>query len=213
MRSDVTIVDYGVGNLLSVVRAFENLGAVAELGNNDVEIRKARHLVLPGVGAFADGMKGLKARGVADAVIAHARSGKPLLGICLGMQMLGGVSEEFGTHPGLGLIEGRVVAVPAATVDGKPQKIPHIGWTGLTPSVGADWAGSILETTAPGSSVYLVHSYHLVPDDPSHLLADCHYGGHRITASVRRGNIYGCQFHPEKSGPAGLAILSEFLRH
>lgn len=210
----VTIVDYGMGNVGSIANMLKKVGVASQLTADPDRIATADRLILPGVGAFDTAMERLEADGLAAALRERARDHEvPLLGICLGMQMLGGVSEEFGTHPGLGLIEGRVVAVPAATVDGKPQKIPHIGWTGLTPSVGADWAGSILETTAPGSSVYLVHSYHLVPDDPSHLLADCHYGGHRITASVRRGNIYGCQFHPEKSGPAGLAILSEFLRH
>jgi glutamine amidotransferase len=211
MTGAVAIVDYGIGNLLSVQRAFEHNGAEVAFVHDADGIARAPRLVLPGVGAFADGMKGLAERGLDEAVAAFARSGRPMLGICLGMQMLASESEEFGTHKGLGLVPGRVVPVPAADSRGKPHKIPHIGWSGLGPSAGASWQGSILAGTPEGTAAYLVHSFHLVPDDPAHLLADCFYGGHRITAAVRAGNIFGCQFHPEKSGPAGLRILAAFL--
>jgi glutamine amidotransferase len=211
MTGTVAIVDYGIGNLLSVQRAFEHNGAEVAFVHDADEIARAPRLVLPGVGAFADGMKGLAERGLDQAVVEFARSGKPMMGICLGMQMLASESEEFGTHKGLGLVPGRVVPVPAAARNGKPHKIPHIGWSGLSPSAGASWRGSILAGTPEGTAAYLVHSFHLVPDDPAHLLADCFYGGHRITAAVRAGNIFGCQFHPEKSGPAGLRILAAFL--
>jgi glutamine amidotransferase len=211
MRREVTVVDYGIGNLFSVQRALEYNGAIVKMASDADAVASADRLVLPGVGAFADGMMGLSQRGLNDAVIAFAQTGKPLVGICLGMQMLGSASEEFGLHKGLGLIPGRVTAVPRTRADGTPHKIPHIGWTGLHPSTEAIWKDTLLDTTESGASVYLVHSFHLVPDNPAHLLADCLYGGHRITAAVRSGNIYGCQFHPEKSGPVGLAMLSSFL--
>ena len=167
--------------------------------------------MLPGVGAFADGMQGLRERGLIEPLRAYAASGRPMLGICLGMQMLASVSEEFGEHEGLGLIPGRVQAVPASDTQGRPQKIPHIGWSALRVPPGAQWAESPLRDTAVGSAVYLVHSFAVVPDDPADRLADCDYGGHAIAAAIRRGNVIGCQFHPEKSGAIGLNILARFL--
>jgi imidazole glycerol-phosphate synthase subunit HisH len=208
----VTIVDYGIGNLYSVQRALETCGAQVRLSSDPRAIEQAPRLVLPGVGAFEDGMKGLRERGLVEPLRRHAASGRPLLGICLGMQMLASASEEFGLHEGLGIIPGRVRAVPATSVRGVPHKIPHIGWTGLLrPRHGAPWGGSPLEGTAEGSAVYLVHSFAVVPDDDTHRLADCDYGGHRLCAALRKGQVFGAQFHPEKSGPAGLAMLTRFL--
>lgn len=208
----VTVVDYGIGNLFSVGRALERCGAEVTLSADPAQIEAAGRLVLPGVGAFSDGMKGLRERGLVEPLRRYAASGRPLLGICLGMQMLASVSDEFGEHEGLGLIPGRVVPVPTHTTAGDPQKIPHIGWSGLTRSAGADWAGSPLDTTPEGAAFYLVHSFHVVPQQSSDLLAACDYGGHRITAAIRSGRITGCQFHPEKSGEVGLAVLTRFLQ-
>jgi glutamine amidotransferase len=208
----VTIVDYGNGNLLSVTRALERVGAAALLSHDAAEIAGAERLLLPGVGAFADGMQGLHDQGLIEPIRRFSASGRPLLGICLGMQMLASVSEEFGEHEGLGLIPGRVVPVPSLDVDGTAQKIPHIGWADLSPAVPGGWTGTIFEDARECTSVYLVHSFHFVPDDEVHRLADCYYGGHRITAAVRSGRTIGCQFHPEKSGEAGLALLSAFLK-
>jgi imidazole glycerol-phosphate synthase subunit HisH len=163
------------------------------------------------VGAFADGMAGLRERGLIEPVRQFAASRRPLLGICLGMQMLLSSSEEFGQHEGLGLIAGRVLAIPSTGIDGAPHKIPHIGWAGLEASQGAAWDGSILRDVRPGSTVYMVHSYTAVPDDLTHRLADCRYDGRLISAAIRAGEVYGCQFHPEKSGPVGLRILATFL--
>jgi len=208
----VTIVDYGIGNLFSVQRALEHCGATVRLSSEAGAIDEAERLVLPGVGAFADGMRGLRDQGLIDPLRRFAAAGRPFLGICLGMQMLATVSEEFGEHAGLGLIPGRVVPVPSVTTDGHPQKTPHIGWNELVPAVGrASWEGSVLASTPEGAAVYLVHSYHFLPDDPKDGLADCIYGGHRITAAVQRGHLMGCQFHPEKSGATGLAVLDRFL--
>lgn len=208
----VVVIDYGIGNLYSVRRALESQGAEVLLSGEAKDVEAADRLVLPGVGAFADGMRGLRERGLVEPIKQYAATGKPLLGICLGKQMLASVSEEFGEHEGLGLIPGRVVAVPRTATDGKRHKIPHIAWSALTPSAGANWNSTFLANTKPGSSVYLVHSFHVVPDDPAHLLADCTYGGHRLTAAIRAGKIFGAQFHPEKSGAVGLQMLAIFLQ-
>jgi glutamine amidotransferase len=212
MSAVVTIVDYGSGNLLSVARAFERCGAAVTVSSDPASIEKAERLVLPGVGAFADGIAGLRSRGLVEPVLSHAGSGRPLLGICLGMQMLAGASEEFGLHDGLGLVPGRVVRVPSQSTTGERLKIPHIGWSELVPAPNAEWRGSMLDDTPPNKAIYLVHSFHLVPDDPRDLLAQCLYGGHALTAAVRRNAVMGCQFHPEKSAEAGLRILARFLK-
>lgn len=208
----VTIVDYGIGNLFSVQRALEACGCDVSLASDADEIDAAERLVLPGVGAFADGMRGLRERGLVEPLQRYAAADRPLLGICLGMQMLATVSQEFGEHAGLELIPGRVVAVPKNDTElGRRLKIPHIGWSALLPAGGVDWRETPLRTIPPSSFVYLVHSFHMRPDAPRDLLAVCEYGGHKITAVVRRGRILGCQFHPEKSGEIGLAILKAFV--
>ena len=134
-----------------------------------------------------------------------------MLGICLGMQMLATMSEEFGEHEGLGLIPGCVKAIPNHDTDGRPHKIPHIGWASLHRPAGCDWSGSLLHDTPEGTPVYLVHSFAVAPIDERDRLAECVYGGHRICTAVRRDRVCGCQFHPEKSGPAGLEIVRSFL--
>lgn len=211
--SSVVVIDYGVGNLFSVRRALEYCGAEVTLTSDPRAILSASRLVLPGVGAFADGMRGLAEHGLISAIQAYANSGRPFLGICLGMQMLATASEEFGEHAGLGIVPGRVTAIPRTGIDGTPHKIPHIGWTELAqPERAADWGNTILADLEPGASVYLVHSYAVTPENDSHRLADCFYNGRRISAAIRKGNVYGCQFHPEKSGEAGLRILDRFCR-
>lgn len=212
MSNSVTLIDYGVGNLLSVARAFEHCGANVILTNDPTDIERAERLVLPGVGAFADGMQGLRERELVDPIRRYAGSGRPLLGICLGMQMLTTTSEEFGEHQGLDLIPGHVRAIPRVATDGSPLKTPHIGWSPLHCPSHASWEGTLLAETAPGTSVYLVHSYAVETSDQRHLLSDCVYGGHRIATTIRSGNVVGCQFHPEKSGPAGLRMLAAFMR-
>ena len=211
--SRVTIVDYGLGNMLSVARAFENIGAQVTLAKTGEEIAAADRLVLPGVGAFADAMDGLRQTNLIDPVKQYAKSGNPFLGICVGMQMLFDSAEEFGHHEGLGLIPGQVEAIPSVDIHGAPQKIPHIGWTDLEPlnSQRDSWSNTILQNVKPGQAAYFVHSFMVVPKNESHRLADAFYGGQKISAVVKSENILGCQFHPEKSGPVGLAILKAFL--
>jgi glutamine amidotransferase len=157
-------------------------------------------------------MAGLRREGL-DAVVREvAARGTPLLGICLGMQMLLDESEEFGSTTGLGLISGKVIAIPATTSAGKPHKIPHIGWSALVlPSGRANWEGTLLQKTKQGEAAYFVHSFMADPVNQNHRVADCLYGGQAVAAAIQRDNVSGCQFHPEKSGEVGLTILRQFL--
>jgi glutamine amidotransferase len=210
-RTDVVVIDYGIGNVLSVRRGFEHCGATVTVSADPKIILAASRVVLPGVGAFADGMDELTRRGLDVVVRELAARGIPLLGICLGMQMLLDESEEFGLTPGLGLIAGRVVPVPCVNIESVPQKIPHIGWNGLVlPQGRRDWQGTLLQNNRSGEAVYFVHSFMAVPLDPGHRIADCMYGGHLVPAVIGQGRITGCQFHPEKSGQVGLKILRKF---
>lgn len=211
-RLDVAVIDYGMGNLLSVRRGLEHCGAVVNVTADPDAILSASRVVLPGVGAFADGMGELGRSGL-DAVVREvAVRGTPLLGICLGMQMLLDESQEFGATKGLGLIPGAVVAVPSIGSDGRTQKIPHIGWNALVlPEGNEGWEGSLLQELKVGEAVYFVHSFMASPSNPSHRIADCLYGGIAVSAAIARGNVFGCQFHPEKSGEVGLKVLRRFL--
>jgi glutamine amidotransferase len=213
MKSNVLIVDYGVGNIFSVRRAFEARGITTTLSDDPQEVLTAERLLLPGVGAFGPAMAELRARGLADVVRAFADSGRPLLGICLGMQLLFDTSDEAPQQAGLGLIPGRVRAIPNAKADGGWRKTPHIGWNTLhKPSVRAEWDGTVLEGTREGAAVYFVHSFTPWPSDEGVRVADCDHDGARISAVVRLGNVHGCQFHPERSGPVGLRIVEQFAR-
>jgi glutamine amidotransferase len=210
---DVVVIDYGVGNLLSVQRALEYCGARVALTADREKILAADRLVLPGVGAYANAMKELKNLGLVAVMKEVKRHKTPLLGICLGMQLLLDESEEFGVTSGLGLIPGRVVAIPSQDFLGAPQKIPHIGWSSLSmPDVEMKtWDETILRDTRKNDAFYFVHSFMAVPENSSHRIADCLYGGHKITAVIECDNIIGCQFHPEKSGELGLDLLRKFI--
>lgn len=210
---NVVVVDYGMGNLLSVQRAFEYCGARVIITSSPGKVERAECLVLPGVGAFADGMRELGSRDLVESIRKFARTGRPFLGICLGMQMMMETSEEFGIYDGLALIPGRVVMIPGAGSNGAPHKIPHIGWNGLLlPKNREDWNNTIFQDISIGESVYFVHSFSVVPANPVNNLADCDYNGLCICAAIQSGNVYGCQFHPEKSGTVGLKIINNFLK-
>jgi imidazole glycerol-phosphate synthase subunit HisH len=212
MTTRVVVVDYGVGNLLSVCRALEACGAAVELTGSKERIAAADRIVVPGVGAFGDCMHELERRALVRPILDFIGSGRPLLGICVGLQMLMEVGEEFGEHAGLGVVSGRVRAIPATGADGKRHKIPHIGWNELRkPTEITQWKGTILDGIPVGSSCYFVHSFTAEPTDPRYRLADCHYDGRAVSAALRAGNVYGTQFHPEKSGAIGLRILGNFL--
>jgi imidazole glycerol-phosphate synthase subunit HisH len=209
---EVAVIDYGVGNLLSVRRALEHCGANVSVTSDHEVLLSAPRVILPGVGAFANAMAELHARGLDQVSKEIAARGIPLLGICLGMQMLLDESEEFGITAGLGLVAGRVVPVPTATADGEPHKIPHIGWNSLVPPAERqNWTGSLVDEIRSDEAVYFVHTFMAPPADPRYRIADCLYGGIRIPAVIERDNVYGCQFHPEKSGEVGLKILRAFL--
>ena len=208
---EVTIIDYGVGNLLSVKRGLEHCGASVFLTSNPRLILKSERVVLPGVGAFPNAMEALTRMNLVSVLQELEKSGTPLLAICLGMQLLMDESEEFGITSGLGIIPGRVVAVPTKTVEGEFQKIPHIGWSALLPSAEAqNWDGTVLQDNKPGDSAYFVHSFMAQPTDSKDLVSHATYGGHRIPAVISKNQVTGCQFHPEKSGEVGLKILRKF---
>jgi glutamine amidotransferase len=204
------LCDYGSGNVYNVERALGRAGAVVVRCTRPEELRDAAAVVIPGVGAFGDCIAALRERGFEQPVRRLCESGAWVLGICVGMQILGTRSEEFGIHEGLNIISGTVQQIAGQTTEGEPLKRPHIGWSGLRPA--AAWAGSPLGTLPAGTAMYFLHSFHLVPDASEHLLAVTEYGGHDVVAAVRRGRVFGVQFHPEKSGPAGLALLREFVR-
>lgn len=212
MKPVVTVIDYGIGNLLSVCRAIEHCGAEAVLSSSASAIASAERLILPGVGAFHDGMLGLQERGLVEPIRQYCAANRPFLGICLGMQMMMGSSEEFGYHEGLNLVPGTVTAIPGVSA-GVRRKIPHIGWSALRTAAGGNWTSTILDGLEPGiDSAYFVHSYAVKPDNSAHCIAECLYDGHHIAAVIRSGNRHGCQFHPEKSGETGLAIIRNFCR-
>lgn len=212
----VHLLHYGSGNLFSVTRALEEVGAEVVAAHTAADVADASRLLIPGVGAFGECMARMRAQGLVEPVLDYARSGRPLLGICVGMQVLFEVGEEFGEHAGLGLIAGRVVPIAAADTHGRPLKVPHIGWnalyppSGTGPAAGPVWADSVLAEVPVESCAYFVHSFMARPVDPAVELAHVLYGGQRIIAAVKQGNVTGCQFHPEKSGPVGLGILKRF---
>jgi len=207
----VVVVDYGRGNLFSVCQAVAKVGGDPRLSSEPSAVRTAEQVILPGVGAFGDAMAGLRARGLDDALRAFAGTGRPLLGICLGMQLLLGASTEFGDHVGLGLVPGQVDRLPASRGNDR-YKIPNVGWCPLEPAQGGTpWANSIFAAIKPGDFAYFVHSYAAHPREARHRLADIDFAGSPVSAAIAVGPITGCQFHPEKSGEVGLAILHAFM--
>jgi glutamine amidotransferase len=201
---DIVIVDYGLGNLWSVKNAFEFMGANIELSSDPAVVAAARKLVLPGVGSFGTGMSNLHERGLVDALNeAVLNKAAPILGICLGMQLFADASEEAPGVLGLGWIPGQV-----NKLTNKALRLPHMGFNGAD----ADFANPLLETdSTSGEDFYFVHSYCFVPNDAAHILARTHYGYH-FTSAVHKDNIFGVQFHPEKSQSSGLKLISRFIK-
>jgi len=202
MTKKIVIVDYGIGNIFSVERAFSRLNVLVT--SDPKLVSTASHLVLPGVGAFRAGMNALKTRGLDDAIREHSFQERPLLGICLGMQMMLDESEENDLSPGLSLLPGVVKKIIPKDIK---AKIPHIGWTRLKSTNCDEKLGRLVHD----KWVYFVHSYHPVTD-LKYISFQAEYGGIDITAMVRKDNIFGCQFHPEKSGPIGLKILDFWVQ-
>jgi glutamine amidotransferase len=207
----VTIIDYGVGNLLSVQRGLEKCGAHVTISSDPKIILSSERVVFPGVGAFPDGMNALKTLNLISVIKDFVLTERPLLAICLGMELLFDDSNEFSLTPGLSLIPGRVVPVPSLTPNGEQLKIPHIGWAELeTTKTHPNWDKTMLSEIKPGESVYFVHSFMAVPKNEQNLLSTVSYGGNNLAAVVQKNNVTGCQFHPEKSGEVGLRILNRF---
>ena len=201
----VTIIDYGVGNLFSLQCSLDAIGAESRVSGDPEVIQASDMILLPGVGAFEDAARKLRDSGLADVVREEALSGKPLLGVCLGMQLLFEKSLEYGEHRGLGLIPGCVR--PIAEVIPADLKIPHIGWNALNFPAGRE-KSPLFKYINEGDHVYFVHSYYAA-DCAEHTIATAEYGAD-LTAAVANGSVFGCQFHPEKSGPVGLNILRAF---
>lgn len=205
----VAIIDYNMGNLLSVARAFEYIDTKPSLTQNPRELLSADIAVLPGVGAFPRGMAELQDLEIIDAINEFIRSGRPLIGICLGMQLLFESSEEMGGAKGLGLLKGQVKKIPYESKKGEKMEVPFIGWNDLSLNKGT-LNQKLLNLVAPNESYYFVHSYHATDYDEDTLIASYDYFDYEICAMAGKDNILGCQFHPEKSGPRGLNLLKKF---
>ena len=213
----VVIIDYGMGNLFSVQRACEHVGMAAEITSDPKLVTAARAVILPGVGAFGDAMTFLREHDLDAAIQEVAAASKPLLGICLGMQLLMDESAEFGRFQGLGLIPGKVVRFFSPNDGERPLKVPQVGWNRMRVSAtrSAGWDGTLLQGVPDGVFMYFVHSYHIVPGDPEVALATTCYGDACFCSALQRGNITAFQGHPERSGPLGLQVyanLATFIR-
>lgn len=203
----VAVIDYGVGNLFSVSKAFERFCENVKIVNSTQSLEHFDALVLPGVGAFKSGMEGLRELGMIDEIKKFAESGRPVLGICLGAQLLLSEGNEFGVHQGLDIVPGSVKKIQAT----EGVKIPHIGWNTITPASEDGWRTTLLDNVKHAEYTYFVHSYVCVPSDVQDVVAHTEYGGESFCSIFKRGNVIGVQFHPEKSGSAGLRIIENFL--
>ncbi len=208
----VSIIDYGTGNIKSLCSAIETTGGLPEICRDPETVIRAEKLLIPGVGAFKAGYEGLNRAGLRECLLEFVKSGRPLLGICLGMQLLFDESKENGVHPGLGILNGLVEAIPISDDGGAIiRKRTHIGWNQIAQTEkSASWSGSVLDGIDESSSFYFVHSFAVKPST-NDLLATTDYDGIQIAAAVKKDNVTGLQFHPEKSGSVGLAILSNFV--
>lgn len=205
----ITIIDYGCGNILNLIRAIKFIGYDVEVTHDHKKIVKSSHIILPGVGAFGNAMKQLEKYGLPNTILEYVKLNKPLLGICLGMQILFTKSYEFGVHKGLNLIEGEVIKI--SNEKNKEIKIPHIGWNTIYPSNDQkEWKNKIVKNSSMEKNFYFVHSYICITKDSNLTIASCDYSGITIPAIVSNNNIFGCQFHPEKSSEEGLNILKNF---
>jgi glutamine amidotransferase len=202
----VAVVDYGLGNLFSVGQACRHVGMEFAITDRKAAVDDSWGIILPGVGAFGDAMAKLRELDLLDAIGRQAARGKPVVGICLGMQLMMDTSREFGLHQGLGLVPGEVLPLPRGP--GRPAKVPQVGWNSISPPEGdtGRWGGTVLEGTRAGEYMYFVHSYFARPADPAHLLSVTEYGGEVFCSALQKDNCLAFQFHPERSGPAGLEV-------
>jgi len=209
LSKKITIIDYGCGNILNLARAIKFIGYEVDITHDKNKIINSSYVILPGVGAFGNAMKQIEKYNLRNTILEYATSNKPLLGICLGMQILLTVSYEFGAHEGLGLIEGKVIKI--SNEKNKEIKIPHMGWNEIYPNNNKkEWKNKILKNSSIGKSFYFVHSFVCITKDYDSTIAVCNYSDISIPAVVATGNVFGCQFHPEKSADNGLAVLKNF---
>lgn len=206
---NIVVIDYGIGNIKSIKNAFEALGVEVILSREKDAILNADGVILPGVGAFSHGMNNLSEYGLDDIIREYVKTNKPLLGICLGMQMMMEESEEFGITKGLGLIKGRVIKIPVDQT--KKIKLPHVSWNEIKDK-SVDWENTILEDVPRDSNMYFVHTFVAKPDHEENILSVSEYANVEFCSSVKKDNIYGCQFHPEKSATRGLGIIKNFIK-
>ncbi len=208
-RKRIFVIDYDIGNVKSILMGLKKVGADPTLSRDNKDIFSYDAAVLPGVGAFKAGMDNLKKYSLIDTIYRFVETGKPFLGICLGMQMLMGEGEEFGLTKGLGLLNGKVVRL--SLKKGCNDRIPHVGWNRINEPKKDRWLGTIFNNMQDQSNVYFVHSFTAQPYDAGDILSTTDYGGNAFCSAVHKNNIYGCQFHPEKSAMVGLQILNNFV--
>lgn len=204
----IAIIDYEIGNVKSIINAFIKIGMEPILTNDKETILNSDGLILPGVGAFAYGMANLHKYGLQEIIYDFVNTQKPFMGICLGMQMLMEESEEFGITKGLGLIEGKVIKLPIQ--NSNYEKLPHISWNEIS-TKNINWENTILDNIEEYTDMYFVHSFVAFPRNEENILSMTEYSDYKFCSAVKKNNIYGCQFHPEKSGEKGLKIMQNFV--
>ncbi|QKJ22262.1 imidazole glycerol phosphate synthase subunit HisH [Poseidonibacter lekithochrous] len=204
----IVVIDYDIGNVKSIINALENIGITPQLTNERNEILKADAVILPGVGAFKHGMENLKKYELIESLLDFIKLDKPFLGICLGMQMLLEESEEFGITKGLSVIEGKIKKLPVKNLNF--EKLPHVSWNEIR-NKNNNWKNTILNDIGEYSDMYFVHSFVAMPKNENDILSTTLYSDYEFVSSLKKGNVYGCQFHPEKSGEIGLKILKNFV--
>tara|TARA_B100000029_G_scaffold350853_1_gene343306 strand:+ start:256 stop:891 length:636 start_codon:yes stop_codon:yes gene_type:complete len=207
----ITIIECNFGNIFSLKQAFKYWGIKVSITQDKKNILNSDKVVLPGVGAFGDAITEIRNNGLFDTILEFSDKKKPLLGICVGMQLLFDTGNEHGSFKGLGLLKGHVEQIPKKTKEGEKIRLPHIGWESLRKPENIDWNGTLLANIGRNKAVYFAHSFHATSTDSKAVISNIKVGGHNIAAVVQKNHIMGSQFHPEKSGQTGLKIIKNFI--